>query len=104
MLRPIDQNSRIFSNESQLREYIDEITDDQFYTYVNYKEFSMDFLRQFRDKLNWTAIICNQELDEKQIDEFKQKKEIWNSFAVLQFTTKKFDRYKEYLGWYDRMD
>ena len=84
-----------------MREYIDEVTEDEIYTYLQCKTFSIDFLREFRDKINWIAVFSNQVFDEKEIDEFKEQPELWRNFLSFQFTQTVFEKYKDYLGYYD---
>ena len=54
------------------------------------KSMSIDFIREFRNILEWDVIVWSQDLTEKQIEEFKDYIHNWYNVAINQNISKEF--------------
>lgn len=93
----LEDTVRWFSNESQLREYIDQLQDDELRLFCQNKKLSNDFLRELEDRLNWDVIFLNQKFDDKSLDEFHAKKGLWSYFLTNGLDEDQWERYEDYL-------
>ena len=87
----------IIFNESQLREYIDQISSTQLRLYCVRNDLSINFLRQFQDMLEWDFIFCNQKFEDKYLDEFNEKDGFWKNFISFPVTKEHQKKYEEFI-------
>jgi hypothetical protein len=60
-------------SDNFLRKYIDKFTDSEWRSISVFQNLSLDFIRDFKDKLDWLQIYKNQELTEDFIEEMDHK-------------------------------
>lgn len=64
------------------------------------EELSIDFIREFRDKINWQNVSCWQHLSEKDIEEFRDKLDWWYVSKKQRLSLSFIDKFKEKLDWF----
>lgn len=84
--------------ESALREYKGFIAWDSLMQICSLYTFSIDFLREMRDYLEWVPISNSMKLTEKVIEEFKEEVS-WRKISLSQDLSEGFMR-----KWADRID
>lgn len=80
-------------NEEYLRENFEGLD----WTFICAEEqLSLDFIREFKDALDWDRLSWNQIFTEKQIEEFKEYIHNWYNVAINQNISKEFlDKWKD---------
>lgn len=64
------------------------------------EELSIDFIREFKDKIDWHNVSCWQHLSEKQIEEFKDQLDWWYISKKQNYSLSFIEKWKEKLDWF----
>lgn len=64
------------------------------------EELSIDFIREFADKISWSAVSCWQHLSEKEIEEFKDQIDWWYVSKKQKYTLSFIEKWKDKLDWF----
>ena len=92
----------IFNNDLSLnKEFIRKFKDKVNWIWISsYQKMDEDFIREFQDKVNWKEISIYQELNEDFIREFKDKVD-WYYISIHQKLNENFIReFQDKVDWY----
>lgn len=64
------------------------------------EDLSIDFIREFADKLSWHNISCWQNLSEKAIEEFKENVDWWYISKKQFYSIPFIEKWKGELDWF----